>query len=71
MSSLKIAGATVQSNFDLKNTTVDLVWTKPTAKRAHLSIDELEAKRTAGRGIPASKHGLELICGASCDTGAQ
>jgi len=41
------------------------------SERACLSLDELEAFRTKGPIVPASKHGLEAICGASCDVGAQ
>ena len=34
-------------------------------------LDALEAMRVNRRIIPASKYGLETICGASCETGAQ
>jgi len=58
------------SNFQLKNCSVDLL---PSSRsdRAELSLSQLEAMRTASPSIPASKHGLEAICGASCETGAQ
>jgi hypothetical protein len=36
-----------------------------------MTVEDLEALRTERSAIPASKHGLETICGASCDTGAQ
>jgi hypothetical protein len=71
MPSLDPRNATIKTNFDLKNTAVDLVPTGTIAKRVRISIDDLENMRTSGRAVPASKHGLELICGASCDTGAQ
>jgi hypothetical protein len=63
--------ATIKSNFDLKNTAVDLIPAGTGAKRIRMSIADLEDMRTSARAVPASKHGLELICGASCDTGAQ
>ncbi|MCE9667078.1 hypothetical protein LY474_04550 [Myxococcus stipitatus] len=62
----------VQNNFNLKNVSVELV---PASERrtatAFIAVADLEAMRTQRRAIPASKHGLETICGASCDTGAQ
>ncbi len=62
----------IQNNFNLKNVAVELV---PTSDRraatTFIAIADLEAMRTQRRAIPASKHGLETICGASCDTGAQ
>ena len=57
------------ANFNLKNTEVELIPEAHVAQRADLSIEELEAMRT-GRPIPASKNGLEVICGASCEIGA-
>ena len=56
------------SNFDLKTQYVDL-HTRGVAKT--LSVKELEALRAEASAVPASKHGLEVICGASCETGAQ
>ena len=35
------------------------------------SLKNLEDKRVTRSFIKASKHGLESICGASCETGAQ
>lgn len=60
----------VSSNFALKEQEVELI---PTASRhaASMSIDELEAMRVDTRVVSASKHGLEVITGASCETGAQ
>jgi hypothetical protein len=63
--------ATQSSKFDLKNEFVELVRVNHSAERAFIATDELEAIRTRRRAIPASKHGLETICGASCETGAQ
>jgi len=65
------ASAQIQSNFNLKNLAIDLVRAPRTAERANLTIVELEALRTDGRAVSASKYGLEAICGASCETGAQ
>jgi hypothetical protein len=64
------ASASTQSNFQLKNTAVDLIG-KGVGETATLSIEALEAMRTERAAVPASKHGLEAICGASCETGAQ
>jgi hypothetical protein len=57
-------------NFNLKNIAVDLVPAGP-ARRTEMTVTELETMRTRRRPVPASKHGLEAICGASCETGAQ
>lgn len=48
-----------------------IVETKTTIKQAVISLEALEAMRTQRSSIPASKYGLETICGASCETGAQ
>lgn len=69
---LKEASAVAQSsNFNLKNEFVELVRTNHTSERTFIAIKDLEAMRTKRQDIPASKHGLETICGASCETGAQ
>jgi hypothetical protein len=60
-----------KGNFNLKNVVVDLFATGTTAAPVHVSLDALEAMRVNRRIIPASKYGLETICGASCETGAQ
>jgi len=57
------------SNFNLKNIDVDLV--PAAAGRTAVTMAELEAMRIGSQAVPASKHGLEAICGASCETGAQ
>jgi hypothetical protein len=59
------------SNFELKNVTVELLPTHRTSHRAFMTIEALEAIRTQRPAVPASRHGLETICGASCETGAQ
>lgn len=59
-----------ESNFNLKNIAVDLVPAGP-ARRVQMTVSDLEAMRVGRRPVPASKHGLEAICGASCETGAQ
>jgi hypothetical protein len=59
------------SNFNLKNEQVELVGPQHSSERAVFAISDLESMRTARLAIPASKHGLETICGASCETGAQ
>jgi hypothetical protein len=64
--------ASVQStNFNLKREAVELVAQAPRSRTAHVAISELEAMRVGRPSITASKHGLEAICGASCDTAAQ
>jgi len=45
--------------------------TKADLVNAPISLEALELGRTMRSAIPASKHGLENICGASCETGAQ
>jgi len=64
--------AAVQSGgFALKNEQVALVRHGAPAERSFQTIGDLEAMRVERSAVPASKHGLEVICGASCDTGAQ
>lgn len=60
----------VSSNFDLKNTSVDLI-SSPKSVAAQRTIGELEAFRASRHAVSASKHGLEILCGGSCETGAQ
>lgn len=62
---------TQSSNFNLKNEVVELVRARGKAERTFVAIEDLEAMRTNRPAIPASKHSLEAICGASCETGAQ
>ena len=56
------------SNFALKAHYVDLL---TPAAQVTKRVRELEALRATAKPVPASKHGLEVICGASCETGAQ
>jgi hypothetical protein len=63
--------ATQSSNFDLKNELVELLPAGDRRGRAVPTTAELEALRVDRSAVPASKHGLETICGASCETGAQ
>jgi hypothetical protein len=65
------ASALNNSNFDLNNVSVELVPASRLPERRSVSMQELEALRTERRPVTASKHGLETICGASCETGAQ
>jgi len=64
------AAQAASSNFALKTKTVELL---PTGRQeaVALTVSELEAFRVAGVATTASKHGLEVITGASCETGAQ
>jgi hypothetical protein len=57
-------------NFNLKNVAVELIPERRPAERADISMEELEALRAGRPAVPASKHGLEVICGASCEIGA-
>jgi hypothetical protein len=61
--------AVQNTNFNLKNVAVDLI-PEPRTERADLSVEELEAMRASRPAVPASKNGLEVICGASCEIGA-
>lgn len=63
-----IAKAASSSNFELKRTFRNLSRNKPRVER---SLAELEASRVEKQAPTASKYGLEAICGASCETGAQ
>jgi hypothetical protein len=63
------AAVTNENGFELKNVEVELLPSGSPAV-ASLSLAELEALRDRPV-IPASKHALETICGASCETGAQ
>ncbi|ESX79999.1 hypothetical protein [Mesorhizobium sp. LSHC414A00] len=60
-----------KSLFSLKTEAVQLTPVSRRAAYVTISLAELEATRTHAAKIPASKHGLEAICGASCETGAQ
>ncbi len=63
--------AEVQTDlFNLKNMSVELVPVAPRSERTFLTVRDLESMRTKRPTVPASKHGLETICGASCEIGA-
>lgn len=66
-----ISVAAQSSGFNLKNEQVDLIHSGGRPEHTHMTIDALEAMRVERPVVPASKHGLEVICGASCETGAQ
>jgi hypothetical protein len=66
-----ISTAVQSSNFGLKNEFVELVSSEAAPLHVSMSVAELEAMRTLQAAVPASKNGLETICGASCETGAQ
>ncbi|WP_423395529.1 hypothetical protein [Burkholderia sp. LMG 21824] len=70
MQNLKLSTG-IASNFDLKKTSVNLIPSAGNVQSAALSVRELEAMRTSRHAVSASKHGLEVICGGSCETGAQ
>lgn len=59
------------NNFNLKNENVNLNKAFSYVQFADFSVTELEAMRVKKDFVPASKHGIETICGASCETGAQ
>ena len=68
---LRFATVDQNNNFDLKNKVVELTQLGRRSDHVVMAIDDLEAMRTDRPAISASKHRLEVICGASCDTGAQ
>jgi hypothetical protein len=61
--------AVQNENFNLKNVAVDLI-PEAGSERADISMAELEAMRASRPAVPASKNGLEVICGGSCEIGA-
>ena len=62
--------AVQSSNFDLKNETVELFSDVHASRTVAMSVATLEGLRAEG-AVSASKNGLEVITGASCETGAQ
>ena len=66
-----VSVAAQSSNFNLKNEITDLIPSGADVRVASVDTSELEAFRAALVTVPASKHGLEAITGASCETGAQ
>lgn len=61
----------IASKFDLKEVEVRLISGRMPTQLAEISLVALEAIRATRRVMPASRHGLEVICGSSCETGAQ
>ncbi|MEV8511987.1 hypothetical protein [Dactylosporangium sp. NPDC051484] len=59
------------SNFGLKEQAVELIRAAGPSRMASLGVAELESFRSGASFVPASKNGLEVICGASCEVGAQ
>lgn len=59
------------NNFKLKDEFIELIRARRDSSSVFISVTELEASRTRQSAIPASKHSLETICGASCEIGAQ
>jgi hypothetical protein len=59
------------SKFAVKTEIVELTKARPLATTSSLTLGELEAMRAGCPDVPASRHGLEVICGGSCETGAQ
>jgi hypothetical protein len=57
-------------NHALKNEEVDLIVENRLSPIKDIPLEQLESIRTKGSPVPASKHGLEAICGSSCDTAA-
>ncbi|MFJ8011901.1 hypothetical protein [Streptomyces sp. NPDC096339] len=66
-----VSTAVQSDNFNLKNELVELIPAGVQTETAAMGVRELEAFRANGSFVPASKHGLEVITGASCETGAQ
>ncbi|HWC47662.1 MAG TPA: hypothetical protein VG448_02130 [Solirubrobacterales bacterium] len=66
----QLASKSQKSNgFALKEQQVDLI--RPgDGISTTMTVADLEMLRVQSPSVPASKHGLEIICGASCETGA-
>jgi hypothetical protein len=62
--------STFFNNFALKHQPVQLIPESHSPSNVLLALRDLEALRVNGGVIPASKNGLEIICGASCETAA-
>ncbi|MCI4002822.1 hypothetical protein [Dickeya dianthicola] len=58
------------NNFELKNKEVDLINASNGNPVADVSLSHLEDWRVNNKFVTASHHGIEVICGASCETGA-
>lgn len=57
--------------FDLKYEQVELTRPGVGRRNSAKTLQDLEATRVGRGALPASRNGLEAICGASCDTAAQ
>lgn len=68
MSTLTNSNASIESKFGLKREYADL---QARSTQGFVNLATLESARLSGSGLTASKNGLEAICGASCETGAQ
>lgn len=67
---IELNPATQNHKFNLKNVAVELIPEATATERVVMSIEELEAMRVGRPAVPASKNGLEVICGGSCEIGA-
>jgi hypothetical protein len=63
------ASASTSTGFARKHQSVDLIGRR--SQQVSMSLSDLEGMRSHRVSVPASRHGLETICGASCETGAQ
>jgi hypothetical protein len=60
-------GNEITSKYEMKSTQLNSAHAQRIVQRDALQLDMM---RVASAPIPASKHGLETICGASCAIGA-
>ncbi|MDU9037058.1 hypothetical protein NHG95_28410 [Pseudomonas corrugata] len=60
-------GNEITSKYQMKSTTLNSDHSQRVIQRDALQLD---MARVSSAPIPASKHGLEMICGASCAIGA-
>jgi len=56
--------------FALKNRQVELIRRPDASASTGIALGDLEAMRIERSAVPASRYGLEAICGASCEIGA-
>ena len=66
---LALSSNTTASNYALKYDEIALS-SSPMTKLEHVSLSKLEAMRVQTEPLTASKLGLEVICGASCEISA-
>jgi hypothetical protein len=67
---VQLTNTDLSSAFTLKDAEVQLV-PAPRPRQLPFTLSELEQLRVGSEPVSASKHGLETICGVSCETGAQ